>query len=135
MFRSFTECHEPSLVFCSSNLNLSLVTRKPVLGECGQVRLKPAYSATDTSQSLESLDIEARGIILSRQRTTKALVRLRGWAGRSAPLLFAYGINRFSHDVAHLMHFFFFSFDGPMIESVPFMYFCSSVHRAMVLRR
>ena len=42
------------------------------------------------------------GIILSRQRTTKALIRLRGCAGWSAPLLFAYGINRFSHDVAQM---------------------------------
>ena len=30
------------------------------------------------------------------------LIRLRGCAGWSAPLLFAYGINRFSHDVAHI---------------------------------
>ena len=44
-----------------------------------------------------------RDIILSRQRTTKALIRLRGCAGWSAPLLFAYGINRFSHDVAHFI--------------------------------
>ena len=34
------------------------------------------------------LDIEARGIILSKQRP--------------APLLFAYGINKFSHVMAHL---------------------------------
>ena len=32
----------------------------------------------------------------------KALIRLRGCAGGSAPLLFVYGINRFSHDVAHM---------------------------------
>ena len=36
------------------------------------------------------------------QRTTKALIRLRGFAGWSAPLLFAYSINRFSHDVAQI---------------------------------
>ena len=30
------------------------------------------------------------------------LIRLRGCAGWSAPLLFAYGINRFSHNVAQL---------------------------------
>ena len=47
------------------------------------------------------MDIETRSIILSRQRTTKALVRLRGGAGWSAPLLFAYG-ERFSHDVAQI---------------------------------
>ena len=50
-------------------------------------------------------DIETRGIILSRQRTTKALTRLRGCAGWSVPLLFAYGINRFSHDVAQIAVF------------------------------
>ena len=40
--------------------------------------------------------------MLFRQWTTKALIRLRRCAGWSAPLLFAYGINRFSHDVAHI---------------------------------
>ena len=47
---------------------------------------------------LEISDIETRGIILSRQRTTKALI----CAGWSAPLLFAYGKNRFSHDVTRI---------------------------------
>ena len=41
---------------------------------------------------------EHQKIKLSRKRTTKALIRLRGCAGWSAPLLFAYGINRFCHD-------------------------------------
>ena len=39
--------------------------------------------------------------LLYSQRTTKALIRLRGGAGWSAPLLFTYDKNRFSHDVAH----------------------------------
>ena len=39
--------------------------------------------------------------LLFRQRTTKALIRLRGCAGWSAPLLFTYDKNRFSYDVAH----------------------------------
>ena len=30
------------------------------------------------------------------------LIRLCGCAGQSAPLLFTYGINRFSHDVAQV---------------------------------
>ena len=38
--------------------------------------------------------------MLSWKRTTKML---HGCAGWSAPLLFAYGINRFSHDVAHFV--------------------------------
>ena len=74
---------------------------KPVCGVCDQVRLKPACSATKTSKHLEISDIETRGIILSKQQTTKALIGLRGCAGWSAPLLFAYGKNRFSDDVAH----------------------------------
>ena len=37
---------------------------------------------------------------LYRQRTTKMLISLRGCAGWSASLLFANGINMFSHDVA-----------------------------------
>ena len=46
--------------------------RKPVCG----VRLNLAWSVTETSWRLEVSDIETRDIILSRQRTTKALMRL-----------------------------------------------------------
>ena len=80
---------------------LSLVTRKPVFGVCDQVRLKPACSAEETRYRLEVSDIETEDNILSRHRTTRVLIRLRGCAGWSAPLLFAHGINRFSHDVSH----------------------------------
>ena len=69
--------------------HLSLVTRKPVFGVFDQATLKPACSASETSQGLEISAIASRGIILFRQRTTKALIRLRGRAGWSAPLLFA----------------------------------------------
>ena len=47
-------------------------------------------------------NIEIRDITLSRQRSKKALISLRGCAGWSAPLLFAYDTNRCSHDVAHM---------------------------------
>ena len=40
---------------------------------------------------------------VARQRTIKALIRLHGCAGLSAPLLFVYGIKRFSHDVSHIL--------------------------------
>ena len=69
---------------------------------CDQVRLKQACSATKASGSLEILDLASIGIILSKQWTTKMLIRLCTCAGWSAPLLFPYGTNRFSHDVAHL---------------------------------
>ena len=72
--------------------HLSLVTRKPVFD---QVRDKQASSASETFYRLEVSDIETRDIILSRQRTTKALIRLRGCAGWSALLLFAYGKTGF----------------------------------------
>ena len=86
------------------NVHLSLVTRKPVFGVCEQLRLTPACSADETDQGLE-ISIPSRGtcIILSRQWTTKALIRPHGRAVWSEPLSFAYGINRFSHDVAPFM--------------------------------
>ena len=82
---------------------LSPITRKPVFGVFNQVRQKPACAATEARSRLEISDIETRSIILSKQRTTKALIRMRRGAGWSAPLLFKYGKNRFSHDMAHLL--------------------------------
>ena len=67
--------------------------RKRVFGSFDQVRLKLACSATEASMRFEILVTETRDITLSRQRTTKALIRLRGYAGWSAPLLFAYDIR------------------------------------------
>ena len=58
------------------------------LGVSDQVKL--AFSATEATMRLEILIKETRDITLSRQRTTKALIRLRGCAGLSAPLLLAY---------------------------------------------
>ena len=51
--------------------HLSLVTRKPVFRVSDQGRLKLQCSSIETSYSLEILDIASRGIILSKQRTTK----------------------------------------------------------------
>ena len=45
-----------------------------------QVRLKPACSATGTSQGLAIMDIASIDIMLCKQGTTKALIRLRGCA-------------------------------------------------------
>ena len=98
---SYTLCR-PWCLYSFSVWYLSLVTRKPVFGVCDQVKLKPAYSASETRWRLEISDIKTRGIILSKQRVTKALNSLCGCAGWSASLLFANGKNRFSHDVTHL---------------------------------
>ena len=72
-------------------LNLSLITRKIVLGG-----LRPGKTQTvsEASYSLESLDLVSRDIILSKQRMTKTLIRLRGCAGWSASLLLAYSIKQ-----------------------------------------
>ena len=56
------------------------------------------------------MEIETRGIILSRQRTTKALIRL----------LFVYGINRFYHDLAHLRWVFDDNFSTVLHNGTPY---------------
>ena len=85
-------------------LELSLVTRKPVCEVCDQLD-------TNRPAQLQRLVrvfgyIASRNTKLSRQRTTKALTRRRGCAGCFAPLLFAHGINMFSHDVAQIFKHF-----------------------------
>ena len=54
---------------------------KPVLGVSDKMRFKPVCSATELVASLD--------MILFNKRITKALIKLRGCAGWSAPLLFA----------------------------------------------
>ena len=46
--------------------------------------------------SLEISDISTLGIIPSRQKISKALIRLHGFAG----LIYTYAMDSFSHDVA-----------------------------------
>ena len=62
-------CREIMIIIPTSllTLNMSLVTRKPLFRVSDQGRLKPACSATETSQRLEISDIETRDIILSRK--------------------------------------------------------------------
>ena len=90
-----------------------------------QVRFKPACSATETSLNLETLDIASTHIILSSQRTTTVLIRLRGCTGWSAPLLFLYGIR-------HI-----FAWPGPNIFMLYLKYsfvemHCFSLHSNLV---
>ena len=58
-----------------------------------QVWLKPSCSSV-ASWSLEILDIASIGIIVSKQRTIKTLIRLHGSAGGPVSLLFAYSIKQ-----------------------------------------
>ena len=62
-------------------VHMSHDTRNVSSGVYDQARHKPACAATEASESLEISAIESRDIILSKQRTTKALIRLRGCAG------------------------------------------------------
>ena len=65
---------------------LSHVTRKADFGVWDQVRFKPVYSVTETSLSLESLDLARIGLMLSRQRTTKARMPNMQYKGTDAHL-------------------------------------------------
>ena len=53
---------------------------KPVIGVCDQGRLKRPPQPKKLAR-LEISDIETRGIIVSRQQTIKALIRLHGCTG------------------------------------------------------
>ena len=70
---------------------MGLVMRKSVFAMFDKIRLKPGCSAIKTSENLEISAIASRVIILC--------------AGCSAPLLFAYGISRFSRDGAQLFSY------------------------------
>ena len=50
---------------------------------------KSVFSVTETSKKIEVSPVASLDIILSNMRITKALIRLRGCAGWSAPVLFA----------------------------------------------
>ena len=50
---------------------------------------KPVSSATETTQKNEILLVASLDMLLSKTRITKALIRLHGCAGWSAPVLFA----------------------------------------------
>ena len=66
------------MAFC-----LIIIATKPVFGVSDKVRFKPACGATENSL-VASFDM-----VLSKNRITKALIRLHGCEGWSAPLLFA----------------------------------------------
>ena len=60
-----------------------LVARKPVFG----VSDEPVCSATEISKKIEISLVGSLDIILSKKQIGKALIRLRGYAGWSAPLM------------------------------------------------
>ena len=68
---------------------MGLVARKPVFGVSNKASFKPFSSATETSQKIEISPVASLHMIRFKKRITKALIRLRGCAGWSAPVLFA----------------------------------------------
>ena len=70
-------------------VQMGLVATKPVFGVSDRARLKPVPSATETSKKIEKLLVVSLNMVLSKTRITRALIRLCGCAGWSAPLLFA----------------------------------------------
>ena len=73
----------------SAFVNLGRDARKPVFGVAEKARLKPSCSSTETSWKIGISLVLSLDMILYNTRITKALIRLRGCAGWSAPLLFA----------------------------------------------
>ena len=71
--------------------------RKSVFGQVRDFRLRLVLQKL---LNVETLYVSSLAKILSKERITKALIRLRGRAGWSAPLLFAFTI-RFSHAAAY----------------------------------
>ena len=64
---------------------LKFITSGPVVGVCNLVMLEAASSTTETMKNLGILHMAKVSIVLSIKGMTKALTRLRGCAGWSAP--------------------------------------------------
>ena len=102
IFMTITESIWHSAITCPSIQRL-------LLFEIRVCKDKMALRVMTSFHSTEHFDIinwrmlmsATTGIMLFKQRTTKVLIRMRGYAGWSAPLLFAYGIR-------HVFFFFFF---------------------------
>ena len=88
--------------------NMGFDVTKPIFGVSDKARLKPVSSATDTSWKIEISLQASLDMILSKKRIKKVLIRLREWAGWSAPLLFAHPQDRFSLDEAHIVPYFMY---------------------------
>ena len=76
---------------------MGFVMRKPVLGVSDKARLKPVSSATETSKKIENMLDASLDRILSSKQIIKALIRLHGCTGWSAPVLFVYPVDGFSY--------------------------------------
>ena len=92
--------HNHCLKKSTSEKHMSHVMRKRVFGILWPGQLQKL------ARVLKKGDIASIGIVLSKQRKSKALIRQRRYADWSAPLLFAYGIRHvFSWSGSYKSHF------------------------------
>ena len=80
-----------SIMACTCNMKFKMGrdATKPIFKISDKLRFKPACSATETSWKVETSLAASLDMILSKKRITKMLIRLRGCAGWSTPLLVA----------------------------------------------
>ena len=71
---------------------------------CNHVRHKAVCSASEASKSHSIVHTSTFVSLPNKQLTEKALIRLYRCYDWSPSLLLAYGINRFSYDMAHLIY-------------------------------
>ena len=88
--------HEKGHVQLANSYSYGPRREKTCLRGSNKARLKPVSSATETGLNIENLLVASLDLIISNKRITKALIRLRGCAGWSAPLLLANPEDRFS---------------------------------------
>ena len=85
-----------SLIWALSRENLSSVV-------CDQSKTQTSLLSSRDQREAWNFGFSKYRYYTTKQRTTKLLIRLCGCTVLSQPLLFTYGINRFSHGVAHLI--------------------------------
>ena len=83
------EWWEDSCFLWNHSYHMGCDTRKSVFGIFNRARFKPVSSASETTKKIEIPCVASLHIKPSKKRITKALISLCGWAGWSAPVLFA----------------------------------------------
>ena len=99
VFRLFVSCSAKSRMRLN---NLKTCLRFPCIGLNTIIGSLVSNRPAQPQRLARVLNLASIGIILSRKRPAKVLIRMHGCACWSAPWLFAYGKNGFSHDVARL---------------------------------
>ena len=77
------------LLMYHGKINCASTPQNLSSGFLTKARLKLVSQATKTSLKIEISLVASLDMVLSNKRITKVLIRLRGCAGWSAPLLFA----------------------------------------------